>query len=116
MNIQSAIRKATHTLKKRNIKTPLLDSEILMSRAIKKDIKYIAINSDKNLSIKDLKLYKNLINQRSYKKPVAYLLGTKGFWKYEFIVSKGILIPRPDTELIIEQVLKVTKNRLNYIF
>ena len=111
MNIASAINKATNILKKRNIKTPLLDSEILMSQVIRKDIKYIVINADKKLRIKDLKLYENLINQRSYKKPLAYLLGTKGFWKHEFIVSKGTLIPRPDTELIIEQVLEITKNK-----
>ena len=111
MNIASAINKATNILKKRNIKTPLLDSEILMSQVIRKDIKYIFINADKKLSIEDLKLYENLINQRSYKKPLAYLLGTKGFWKHDFIVSKGTLIPRPDTELIIEQVLEITKNK-----
>ena len=111
MNIQSAINKATQLLKTKNLKTPLLDSEILMSQVIKKDIKYITINSDKKLSVKDLKLYENYINQRSFKKPIAYLLGTKGFWKYEFAVSKETLIPRPDTELIIEQVLKITKNK-----
>ena len=52
-----------------------------------------------------------MIKQRSYGKPIAHLINKKFFWDSEFIVSKDTLIPRPETELIIENVLKLTKNK-----
>jgi release factor glutamine methyltransferase len=55
-----------------------------------------------------------LINQRLNLKPIAYLVGNKSFWKYDFQVSNDVLIPRPDTEIIIEQVIKLTKNKSKY--
>ena len=109
MNIQSAIIDGAKILKDNSIKTSYLDSEILMSKVIKKDRKYILLNSKKNLKKKDLKHFKQLINKRSLKKPIAHLTNKKFFWKSEFFVTKDALIPRPDTELIIENVLKFTK-------
>ena len=52
-----------------------------------------------------------LVKQREKGKPIAYLIGKKDFWKYEFEIKKDCLIPRPDTEIIIEQVLELTKNK-----
>ena len=49
--------------------------------------------------------FKNLVNLRASGKPIAYLIGTKAFWKYDFFVTEEVLIPRPDSELIIEKVL-----------
>ena len=65
------------------------------------------LNSSKKLSDKQIILFNDLIEQRSKKKPVAYLVGKKEFWKYEFEVTKDLLIPRPDTEILIEQTLKI---------
>ena len=55
-----------------------------------------------------------MVHERATRKPIAYLLNKKFFWKSEFYVNKNTLIPRPDTEIIIEQILKVTKNK-NYL-
>ena len=55
--------------------------------------------------------FKQLITERSKGKPIAYLIGKKDFWKYEFEIKDGILIPRPDTEIIVEETLKLTKNK-----
>ena len=52
-----------------------------------------------------------MIKERSYGKPIAYLVGKKSFWNFEFKVDKNVLIPRPDTELIIEEVLKISRNK-----
>ncbi len=57
--------------------------------------------------------FKTLVEKRSKGKPVAYLVGKKDFWKYQFQINDHVLIPRPDTEIIIEQVLKITKFRPN---
>ena len=111
MNINSAILNATKMLKAKKIKTAFLDSEILMSEAIKKDKKYLFVNPDKKINSKNLKFFEYLISQRANRKPVAYLLKKKSFWKNDFIVSKDTLIPRPDTELLVEQVLSLTRNK-----
>jgi len=111
MNIFEAMKKGDNILKKNGIKSNKLDSEILMSEVFQKNRIDIILNSNKNLSDKEVLLYSNLIEQRSKKKPIAYLIGKKEFWKYEFDVTKDVLIPRPDTEIIIEQTLKLTKNK-----
>ena len=112
MNINQAIIEATDLLKKNNIKSSKLDSEILMSKAIQKRREYVMLNLDKPLQNESYNYFKSLIKERSYGKPIAYIIEKKEFWKYEFKVFDGVLIPRPDTEIIVEQVLKLTKNKL----
>tara|TARA_B100001057_G_scaffold407918_1_gene421969 strand:- start:62 stop:904 length:843 start_codon:yes stop_codon:yes gene_type:complete len=111
MIIDKAINQASQFLKKKNIKSPKLDSEILMSKAILKNREYVILNSNSEINKNALSYFKDLINQRSLGKPIAYLLGKKYFWKHEFKVNKNTLIPRPDTEIIIEEVLKFSKNK-----
>ena len=111
MNIFEAMKKGDNILKKNGIKSYKLDSEILMSKVFQKNRIDIILNSNKDLSDDEIILYNDLIEQRSKKKPIAYLIGKKEFWKYEFDVTKDVLIPRPDTEIIIEQTLKLTKNK-----
>ena len=111
MNIQTAIQKAQLFLKKKNTKTPVLDSQILMSEAIKKEKEFIILNFDKEISNKSLEYFNQLIHQRATGEPIAYLVKKKYFWKYQFTVNRDVLIPRPDTEVLIEEVLKLTKNK-----
>ena len=114
MNINSAVIEGTNILKDKSILSAQLDSEILMAKALDKNREYIILNHDKVIDIENLKYFKELVNERAAKKPIAYLLNKKFFWKSEFYVNKNTLIPRPDTEIIIEQILKVTKNK-NYL-
>ena len=111
MNIFEAMKKGDNILKKNGIKSYKLDSEILMSKVFQKSRIDIIFNFNNNLSHKEVLLYYDLIEQRSKKKPIAYLIGKKEFWKYEFNVTKDVLIPRPETEIIIEQTLKLTINK-----
>ena len=111
MNIFEAIKIGDTKLKKKGIKSYKLDSEILMSQVLHNSRKDLILNFDKKLSDKETIFYNNLIEQRLKKKPIAYLTGKKEFWKYEFYVTKDVLIPRPDTELIVEQVIKLTKTK-----
>ncbi len=111
MMIKTAISEAYIELKKKNIKSYLLDSEILMSKVLKKRRDYIILNLEKNLEPKKFNYFKYLINERGKGKPIAYLTGKKYFWKNEFNVNNNVLIPRPDTELIVEQILKISKNK-----
>ena len=69
------------------------------------------MNSNNILKKKDLKNFHKLIEQRSLGKPVAYLTKKKSFWNSEFFITKDILIPRPDTELVVENILRLTKQK-----
>jgi len=111
MKIDTAISEASKELKNNNIKSFLLDCEILMSKAINKDREFVLLNLNKEINKNDYKYYKELIKRRSKGKPIAYLVGKKSFWKYDFFINEKILIPRPETELIIEQVIKIYKNK-----
>ena len=106
MNIENTLNKAARYLKQYNINNPYLDSEILLSKIINKDKKYIILNSKENLKDKYLNSFNSLIERRRKGEPVAYLVNKKEFWKNTFYVDKNVLIPRPDTELIVAQVLK----------
>ena len=114
MKIEIAIKNAYRELKKNKISSALLDSELLLSQVIKKDRKFILLNLDKELDKSTQNSFRDLILKRSRGKPLAYLTGIKSFWKYDFKVNEKVLIPRPDTEIIIEQVLRIYKNK-NYL-
>jgi len=116
MNIETAINSASKELKKRKIKTPLLDSEILMSKVLSKSREYIMLNLNMGLNENNYRYFNRLVEERSKGKPIAYLTGTKSFWKYEFDVNENVLIPRPETELIIGAILKIYKNKPNIHF
>ena len=111
MDIKSALNQANQELKKNNIFSYKLDSEILMSNVVKEERDYVILNLNQHLSNSQLINYRKLISERSRGKPIGYLIGKKEFWKYEFHIEEGVLIPRPDTEVIIEQTLNLSKNK-----
>ena len=107
MNIENTLNQGIKILKANNISNPYLDSEILLSESINKDKKHIILNSKEILDSKQLEAFNSFIERRKNGEPIAYLINKKEFWKDEFYVNKDVLIPRPDTELVVEQVLKI---------
>jgi len=107
MNIENTLSEAISILQKNKILNPRLDCEILLSNLIKKDKKHIILNPKDLLNTKQISKFKNLIERRKKGEPIAYLINNKEFWKDKFYVDKDVLIPRPDTELIVEEVLKM---------
>ena len=107
MNIQETLNKAVKILNKSNIKNSYLDSEILLSKTINNDRKYIILNSQEQLSKKSLKNFSNLIKRRKKGEPLAYLINKKEFWNHTFYIDCNVLIPRPDTEILVEETLKL---------
>ena len=107
MDIENTLNQGINILQKKKIPNPQLDCEILLSNSIKRDKKHIILNPKELLGSEQLKKFKSLIDRRKKGEPIAYLINKKEFWKDEFFVNKDVLIPRPDTELIIEQVLKI---------
>ena len=117
MNINSAIKYGSKILKSKFISSSELDSEILMAKTINKDRKYILLNSNNHINKNDLNYFYHLIKKRSSGQPVAYITNKKFFWNSEFCVTNDTLIPRPDTELIVENILNLTKqkNKINIL-
>ena len=111
MNIQSAVNEGTTILKNSYIKTFKLDTEILMAKALGSNREYIILNNKKILNNDSLDYFKRLIKERARGKPIAYLINKKFFWDYEFYINKNTLIPRPDTEIIVEESLRLTKHK-----
>jgi release factor glutamine methyltransferase len=117
MNINLAISQGSKILRNKFITNSRLDSEILMAKTINKDRNYILLNPNNLISKKDLNHFYNLIERRSYGNPVAYLTNKKFFWNSEFFVTNDTLIPRPDTEILVENILTLTKqkNKINIL-
>ena len=111
MDIESAITEGVKILKDKCILTAKLDTEILMAKAINKDRKYVLLNFNKKINKEKLDIFERLIKERSYKLPIAYLTKKKFFWKSNFHINHGTLIPRPETEMIVENALNLTKNK-----
>ena len=111
MNILELINKGSHKLKYNKIISHKLDSEILLSKVLQKKREEILINLDKSIELNKILEFEKLIERRSLKEPIAYILKEKEFWSKKFIIDKGILIPRPETELMVEKLVKMFKSK-----
>ena len=92
-----------------------LDAEVLLSSVLKKKIEEIVLTRSIPVSKEDETNYQRLIFRRKQGEPIAYILNKKEFWKNTFYVNKNVLIPRPDTEVIVEEAIKLidkTKQKL----
>ena len=109
MNYLQAIDFGINSLKQKKTKNYNLDSELLLAKVLNLTREELLINLNKKIQKKIFIKYKKLIKRRAKKEPIAYLLKKKEFWKYRFYVNKDVLIPRPETELIIEEALKIIR-------
>ena len=100
------LKKGSNFLKKNKIENPYLDTELILSKVTNKRREEILLNAKNKLKNNDIKKFNNYLIRRYKKEPMAYILGYKHFWKYKFLINKSVLIPRPDTELVIEETLK----------
>ena len=106
MKYQEILNKGYQVLRNKNIKSPSLDSELILSKVIKKTREEILINLNDEISSKQKNKFVFYLNKRKKKNPISYILGYKFFWKYRFFINNSTLIPRPESEHIVEQALK----------
>ena len=100
------IKKGSNFLKKNKIKSHVIDAEILLSSISGESREKFLLKSNLEMSQKQIKSFDNLITRRALKKePVAYLINKKEFWSINFNVDRDVLIPRPETELLIDRCL-----------
>ena len=105
MNYHEILTKGTNFLKKNNIKNPYLDTELLFSKIINRKREEVLLNINDKVKNKEIEEFKYYLSRRKKKEPIAYIIGYKYFWRHKFLINKSVLIPRPDTELIIEESL-----------
>ena len=113
MNYRNIINKGSQILKQHDIITANIDAELLLSISLNKSREQLLLNLEKKLNLNEIKKYFELINRRKQKEPVSFINGKKFFWKYEFVVNKNVLIPRPETEFLVEEILKTYKEKTN---
>lgn len=106
-NIEELIKTGTFTLKENGIDTARLDAELLLGNIIEKDRVYLITHKEDEVSKEDAEKYFDLIEKRRNKMPVKYILNKCEFMGIEFYVEEGVLIPRGDTEILVDEVLKI---------
>ena len=111
MNTLELLNKGSTELKKKKITSSRLDSEIILSKVLNKKREEILINLEKKICSKHILKYQSLIHRRSKNEPVAYIIKKKEFWSKNFLVNKSTLIPRPETELMVEKLAKIYKGK-----
>ncbi len=111
MKILKLINDGSKQLKEKNIYSHKLDSEILLSEVLSQTREKMIINFNKKIPEKKIIDFNELINRRSSKEPIAYILKKKEFWSKNFLVDYNTLIPRPETELMVEKIIKIFKRK-----
>jgi len=110
MNYNQILKKGENFLKKNKIQNPNLDVELILSKVVHRKREDILLNTNNKLKNVEMIKFKHFLSRRAQKEPMAYILGYKHFWKYKFLTNKSVLIPRPDTELVVEETLKYLPN------
>tara|TARA_B100001248_G_scaffold259883_1_gene246853 strand:- start:1784 stop:2626 length:843 start_codon:yes stop_codon:yes gene_type:complete len=107
MNYLQAINYGSEILKLNNIETYNLDSELLLAKALNSTRENLLINLNKKIYPNKFYIFKRLITRRKKQEPLAHIFQVKEFWNLNFIVNKDVLTPRPETELIVDEVLNL---------
>lgn len=106
MTLADCINRATRDFGERGLASPRLDAEVLLAHVLKADRVYLYRHPEEPLTQEAASAFQALAARRLRGEPVAYLLGRKEFWSLVFEVNEQVLIPRPDTECLVEEVLK----------
>lgn len=108
MRLDSWIRKATASLSETDSESPRLEAQILAGHALGKDRAWILSHGEKQI---DERAFEKLLNRRLANEPVAYILGTWEFYGRDFTVNKSVLIPRQETETLVDTALDAVRKK-----
>ncbi len=111
MEILELINSGSKQLKNKKIYSHKLDSEILLSKVLNKTREELLINLNQEIGQQKVSYFNRLIERRSSKEPIAYILKEKEFWSKKFFLDNNTLIPRPETELMVEKIVKIFKEK-----
>ena len=111
MNVKELLATTTDYFKKYGLKEPRLDAEVLLAHVLKKERIQLYVDFDQPLKADELNEYRQLVYKRARQYPVAYLLGKKEFMSLDFTVNEDVLIPRPETEELVEKLIEYCQSR-----
>ncbi|MEK7653389.1 MAG: HemK/PrmC family methyltransferase, partial [Patescibacteria group bacterium] len=114
MTINKTLQTATKKLKRAKMPSAELDAEVLLSCAVKKPKEFLFTHPEYQLNKKQEQKFNRFISCRAKGEPVAYLIGHKEFFGLDFVVNKNVLIPRPETELLVEEVINFVKKTISH--
>ena len=109
MKIIDNLRDGYKILKNNSISSYKIDSEILMAQTLEISREELILNLEKKVNLKEQEKYFNFINRRKKNEPIAYIISNKSFWRDKFLIDKNVLIPRPDSEHLVDHTLKLIK-------
>ncbi|WP_040192772.1 peptide chain release factor N(5)-glutamine methyltransferase [Clostridium culturomicium] len=110
MNISEALSSGYNLLKEAQIESYIIDTQLLLSRVLNVDKLYLIMNRNEELSKEIEVKFEELLKKRKEKMPIAYILNDVEFMGLHYYVKEGVLIPRPDTEILVEECLTIIKN------
>ena len=106
MNIASILNQTTKVFEQSLPTSPRLDAEVLLAGFLGIDRLDLFKSPDRTLTDEEMAGFRNWVERRRASEPVAYITGHKEFWSLNLVVNRNVLIPRPDTEICVEEVLK----------
>ncbi|MBI4377988.1 MAG: peptide chain release factor N(5)-glutamine methyltransferase [Nitrospinae bacterium] len=109
-SIRDILNWSTEYLEVCHIDDARLDSEILLTYILNKNRTFLYINSDRTILPEEFKRFKEYVERRGRREPLSYITGEKEFWSLKFKVTRDTLIPRPDTEVVVQTVLNIISN------
>jgi release factor glutamine methyltransferase len=111
MRLDDALAQAATHLANQGVESPRFDAEILLAHALGLNRAAVLSRTEQRLTPKQLTLYRDLVGRRGAREPLAYIVGYREFFGLDFVVDRRVLIPRPETELLIERALAIAKRR-----
>lgn len=106
-SVGEALQAATDALRAAGVETPRLDAELLLCAASGRERSALAASPEARLAPADARVFAELVRRRLRREPVAYILGRKAFRRIELAVDRRVLIPRPETELLVDLALEI---------
>jgi release factor glutamine methyltransferase len=106
-----ALSQAIATLEEAGVDSPRLDAELLLAHILDVNRAAVLARPDRRLTPKQLTRFRNLVARRAAREPLAYILGEREFFGLAFLVDPRVLIPRPETELLVEEALRLARSR-----
>ena len=109
-SIREALAEGTQVLQSAGITDPQMDAVLLLTHALGVDRTFVIINPTNELSEEQIRMFRELIARRSRREPLQYIVGQREFYELSFEVTQAVLIPRPETEIIVDAALDLMKD------
>ena len=109
LTVETVLRETARFFAKRGLQASRLEAELLMAHLLATDRIRLYIDGDRPLTATEISAYKDLIRQRLSGQPLAYITGKKSFLNWEFQITPDVLVPRPETEILVEKVVELCR-------